>query len=390
MSELPAWLVLAAVPGHIAWLLWVDNRVHATGIDYRRIKFVGAFTKGWLFGGSLWAAGWWLLRGTAGGDLATLPTAVQAYVVVCTTISLVGALPWLVRRLMAREADVLLSDEVRLVDLRSTLGTPPQLARSTRWWTALPGNEVLTVAVHEKRLRIPRLPVELEGLRIVHLSDVHITGNIGKPFYQRIMELADEAEPDLVLLSGDLLENEACWDWIPDTFGRLRARHGTYFVLGNHDVRIDGEETRRRLSATGLVDLRGPGIVQLEIRGARVTLAGNELPWIAPAADPARLPPRDGRPELRVLVSHSPDQYAWARRHDFDLMLAGHVHGGQIQIPPIGPILAPSRFGVRYACGVFHEPPTVMHVSRGTSSKKPVRFNCPPELTTLILTGPAD
>ena len=95
----------------------------------------------------------------------------------------------------------------------------------------------------------------------------------------------------------------------------------------------------------------------------------------------------DARAPLVTLVvllpvgTHAP----WAREHDFDLMLAGHVHGGQIQIPPLGPILAPSRFGVHYACGTFHEGPTVMHVSRGLSSKLPLRYFCPPEVTTLVL-----
>jgi predicted MPP superfamily phosphohydrolase len=88
---------------------------------------------------------------------------------------------------------------------------------------------------------------------------------------------------------------------------------------------------------------------------------------------------------LRILLSHSPDQLEWARRHDFDLVLAGHTHGGQIRFPLIGPIIAPSRFGGRYACGVFCEPPTLMHVSRGVSSMFPVRLRCPPELAKLTL-----
>ncbi len=70
-------------------------------------------------------------------------------------------------------------------------------------------------------------------------------------------------------------------------------------------------------------------------------------------------------------------------------MLAGHTHGGQIRFPLVGAIFAPSRFGVRYACGVFHETPTVMHVSRGLSGLDPLRYNCAPELTKLVLRCPA-
>jgi predicted MPP superfamily phosphohydrolase len=88
---------------------------------------------------------------------------------------------------------------------------------------------------------------------------------------------------------------------------------------------------------------------------------------------------------VRILLAHSPDQLSWARRNDIDLMLAGHTHGGQIRFPLIGPILAPSRYGVRYAAGTFYLPPVVMHVSRGISGLQPLRFNCPPELTKLVL-----
>jgi uncharacterized protein len=97
-------------------------------------------------------------------------------------------------------------------------------------------------------------------------------------------------------------------------------------------------------------------------------------------------PPRtaDGS-QLRILLSHSPDQFAWARRWDFDLMLAGHTHGGQIRLPIVGPVVCPSRHGVKYAGGTFYSYPTLMHVSRGISAEAPIRLNCRPELSRLVL-----
>lgn len=67
-------------------------------------------------------------------------------------------------------------------------------------------------------------------------------------------------------------------------------------------------------------------------------------------------------------------------------MLAGHNHGGQICLPLIGPVYSPSRYGVKYAGGTFREGHAVMHVSRGVSAKRPLRWNCPPEITRLVLT----
>ena len=110
-------------------------------------------------------------------------------------------------------------------------------------------------------------------------------------------------------------------------------------------------------------------------------LAGNERPWFRalpelPSSDPDT---------FRLLLSHSPDQFPWAKRHGFHLMLAGHTHGGQIRFPWIGPIVTASRFGVRYASGFYFEPPTVLHVSRGISGVQTIRLNCPPELAKLVM-----
>ena len=88
---------------------------------------------------------------------------------------------------------------------------------------------------------------------------------------------------------------------------------------------------------------------------------------------------------MRILLSHTPDQIEWAQNADVDLMLAGHTHGGQIRLPIVGVSFCPSRFGSRYASGTFYREPTVMHVSRGLAGTRPIRINCPPELTKLVL-----
>lgn len=88
---------------------------------------------------------------------------------------------------------------------------------------------------------------------------------------------------------------------------------------------------------------------------------------------------------FRILLSHTPDNLSWAKSHHFDLMLAGHTHGGQIRLPWLGAIIAPSFHGSRYASGLYFEPPTLMHVSRGLAGIHPIRLNCPPELALLIL-----
>ena len=249
----------------------------------------------------------------------------------------------------------------------------------------LPFNEVLKICVQEKQVAIPRLLESRDPLRIVHLSDLHMSGRIERAYFERAVEEVNACEPDLVAITGDIVEREQCVDWIPATLGRLRAKGPVYYVLGNHDLHVNVKRLHTALADAGLVHLGGE-CRELTVRGTPLVVAGNELPWFKPAADLRNCPAHDstGLP-LRIVLAHSPDQFDWAQANGVDLMLAGHLHGGQVRLPILGPIFAPSRYGVRYSAGVFTAGKTVMHVSRGTGSLTPLRYNCPPEITVLTL-----
>ncbi len=220
----------------------------------------------------------------------------------------------------------------------------------------------------------------------MHLSDFHLTGRLGKAYFREVARVSNELKADLVALTGDLVESRACFDWIPDTFGRLRAEHGVYFVLGNHDLRTgDVPRLRQMLEQSGLIDLGGRRR-QIAINGQPVVLMGNELPWIKHPPTACGFAGADTA--LRIVLSHSPDQLAWARAQGADLMLAGHTHGGQICIPPLGAIFSPSAWGVKHIAGVYYRPPTILHVTRGVSGDTPLRWRCPPEIARLRLFAP--
>jgi predicted MPP superfamily phosphohydrolase len=116
-------------------------------------------------------------------------------------------------------------------------------------------------------------------------------------------------------------------------------------------------------------------------------LAGNELPWFENCHSSWSPPDESSQWELKIAVAHSPDQFPWAIKLHADLMLCGHTHGGHARFPLIGPIVAPSWYGSRYASGLFCRNNTVMHVSRGLSGVHPVRFWCVPEVSILELHG---
>ncbi len=261
-----------------------------------------------------------------------------------------------------------------------------QLAHGVaRWAAVLPGNEVFRLELNQLTLALDRLPASLAGLSIAQLSDLHMSGRIGIDYFHEVVDRTNALEPDLIVITGDLVDSATCLEWIPQTLGRLKARYGVFVILGNHDLCVDVEELRTILTRSGLTNLGGRS-QRLEIAGQTILLCGNELPWLLPADLAAHeLDLADGGESFRILLSHAPDQIRWARRRNFDLMLAGHTHGGQICFPVIGPVLAPSIFGTKYACGLFYETPTLMHVSRGTSGLTPVRYLCRPEISLLRL-----
>jgi predicted MPP superfamily phosphohydrolase len=375
---------LVAFCGHTAICVWLFNRLHAMPWPCRIIRFLErtilAFAALVL---AVYAARF-AASGTviyAGGSLAELNPAWLVYPL-ASIVAAAAAIPlWAIPKLLARTPTALQSNHTARVNLVDQLGSRPVGTKMTATLAAIPGNEIFSLAIQTKRIRIAGLPPKLAGLKIAHLSDLHMTGRFTRPFYEEIVEQTNALQPDLIALTGDICEKEACLEWIVPVLGRLNARYGKFFILGNHETRLaNAAPLRSLLGNAGFVDLAGRWIVH-PIADVPVILAGTELPWFGVAPDMTDAP----QGSFRILLSHSPDQLPWAKRTGFPLMLAGHNHGGQIRLPLIGPLITPSRFGSRYAGGLFHEPPTLLHVTRGIGGVHPLRFNCPPELPLLVL-----
>lgn len=249
----------------------------------------------------------------------------------------------------------------------------------------IPGNQSLEVALIDRELVLPQWPGELDRLSVLHLSDLHISPRMGRSFFADVSTCCAGRPADLVAVTGDILEDPRCLDWLPDLFGRLRAPLGIYWIRGNHELKCDSDRLRSVLDSCGLVCLSGRW-TSTSCRETAIVLAGNELPWFPPAAAMDAAPPPAPAGPPRIALLHSPDQFGWARREQFDLALAGHVHGGQVRIPLVGPIVAPSRHGLYYARrSVYRGGRTTMHVSRGLSAEWPLRIACRPEIVRLSL-----
>ena len=386
-------LLLVALLGHGMLSVGLLNRMHAVPLSRPLIKLLSLGI--YAFGAGVpvlivaWAV-YYDVQPRSPWPASDVPCAslVAAYLAIAVAAACVRLPQWLHWRLTARPPEQLLSNHGTRANLGATLG-PAATNGLGRLYARVPGNQILHLETNEKALAVPRLPSALDGLSIAHLSDLHLTGWIDRCYFAEVVERVNAMRADLVMIAGDLVDNNHSIDTVCELLGQLRAPQGVYFVLGNHDRRVDHRRLRQLLASAGLIDLAARRVA-MEVQGQRLILAGNELPWF-PAG-----PDMNDRPETaedqqatRIALCHTPDQIRWAQRHDFDLLLAGHTHGGQIRLPLLGPIVAPSYYGVRYASGTFYEPPTLMHVSRGVSGLQLVRWNCPPEITKLVLRSAA-
>jgi predicted MPP superfamily phosphohydrolase len=376
-------LILGAI-GHA--ILWVGlvNRIHGVGIERRWVNAITALCCIMFVFVPIAVAMAIGMPGRFPPD-GVAPAIAWDYLAVCAVVCVAAAIQRWHWRLHRERRGALQSNHTSNINLSQANAPDLTAPGIPRWLTFLPGNEALTIRVQEKQLAIPRLTPAYAGVRIVHISDLHMSGRISKAYFERVVDEVNRCDADVIAITGDLVEREACLDWVPSTFGRLEARDGVFYVLGNHDRHVPRERLTAALTEAGLIHLGG-NWRRVTIRHTPVIVAGNELPWYRPAADFDGAPTRDARGlPLRIVLAHSPDQFGWAQANDVDLLLAGHNHGGQICLPLLGPIVAPSLHGVRYASGTFRTGNTVLHVSRGTSSMTPLRWNCPPEIAVLNL-----
>jgi uncharacterized protein len=237
--------------------------------------------------------------------------------------------------------------------------------------------EAQWVELREVEAPVDGLPPELDGFTILHLSDFHLgTVSLNGRTLERAVAWSEEEEVDLVALTGDLLSRRRSQARLTDALRRFRSRHGIYSVLGNHDV----DEARSVL---------GRGLLQdssavFEIAGRRVQVVGGDphedwkLRNLERLADPGA--------DLRILLFHFPDVTQWLPPASYDLILAGHLHGGQICLPTPRGKLRLEHLRAPHWEGVHQTPAGTLHVSRGLgTSFVPFRFLARPEATKLVL-----
>lgn len=271
------------------------------------------------------------------------------------------------------------------------------------------------------RLSVP-VQRDIGRLSILHVSDTHHTGRRERLVRFLRSVPVHVGRPDIVIATGDLIEDDSGIEPITDALNSLDARYGRFYVLGSHDYfqsgfqsytkyfsskgdrppvkRADTAFLERKLQESGWVSLANRtefidigaggtgGRGSSESRAGRIRIAGVDDPYLRRDTD-AHIH-RSSDELFAIGLTHSPDSISRWMLTGFDLVLAGHTHAGQVRLPGVGALVTNSGLPSALAGGLHRIGGGWLHVSPGLGTGRfaPIRFNCRPEVTLLEVGGP--
>ena len=171
------------------------------------------------------------------------------YGVACIWLGCIFVCRWVWRNAGTQIPSAVTSRSTRMLDVQRELGKPILHGRLARALGKIPGNQATHLAIESTTLTLPGCPAVLDGLKICQLSDLHFTGRLAAEYFQEVARHVNEFEPDLIFITGDIIDRPDCLPWLELILPRLSARIGVYYVLGNHDRRISDESLLRRMLA---------------------------------------------------------------------------------------------------------------------------------------------
>jgi predicted MPP superfamily phosphohydrolase len=242
---------------------------------------------------------------------------------------------------------------------------------------------------------VPGLAADFTGLRVVQISDLHCSRRVNGAYLGEAVELAQRQHPDLIALTGDFIHaGYGHIEEAAEVVARCHAPLGVWAVLGNHDYSVRNASGRRRypdLNQAVADALRRHGIRVLDNESAVISRGQGQLYLVglsdlwSCAFDPNKALAGLDPHIPRLVLAHNPCSIESMNGHRCDLMLSGHTHGGQVNLPRLGRV-ALSKRGKRYAAGLYHIGKTWLYVNKGVGvGTFPVRFNVRPEVAVFTL-----
>jgi predicted MPP superfamily phosphohydrolase len=242
--------------------------------------------------------------------------------------------------------------------------------------------------IREIDVPVPGLPPDLQGLRILQLSDIHLSAFLSEAELARVVDAARELRPHLAVVTGDLISGlgdplEECIRQV----ARLKSDAGTFGCMGNHERYAYAEREAEELGARQGIRFLRSASQDLRFGNSVINLAGVDYQPRAEREKYLRGAERMVKPgTLNVLLSHNPDVFPVAARQGYDLMLAGHTHGGQVTIEILDRGINPARFFTPFVYGLYRTGKATAYVTRGIGTIGiPARIGAPPEISVLRL-----
>lgn len=242
-------------------------------------------------------------------------------------------------------------------------------------------DEANSLSLEKVQITLPRLPKKLDGLRIIHLSDIHHSPFTGREHIMRAIKISNRLKPDLFILTGDYVSHENSYiEPVAEMLGDLKSEFGTFACLGNHDHWTDPAAVVNSFRDHGIKMLVNEGL-RFEARGATFWLAGVDDHMVGHTDLPSAL--RGSFPdEMKLLLAHNPIIFRQSVRNNIDLTLSGHTHGGQIRIRDSKHRLIRRK----RAAGLSKRKDSQIYITRGIGTVVvPARYQCPPEISLLEL-----
>jgi uncharacterized protein len=322
-----------------------------------------------------------------------------------------------IHRLPTRPATTVLHDFVPDPSRRTFFRTASVVAGAAPFLGVMYGYAAERLRYEVRRIEIPlaNLTPELDGLQIVQISDIHLSSYMTRESVRRAVDMANDVGADLAVVTGDLITgvHDSVHDSV-DEVSRLYAPLGVYGCNGNHEIYARAEDLAERLYAqAGMKMLRKDNSL-ITYKGAQLNLIGvdyqrERLPSGRKVQMLANIEPLIRRDMPNILLSHNPNSFNRAAELGIELSLAGHTHGGQVQVEILDVSLSPARFITDYIAGLYHRPLLMpdqprrmgetiklmpnapkglaaLYVNRGLGTVgAPVRLGAPPEITHIVL-----
>ena len=246
--------------------------------------------------------------------------------------------------------------------------------------------QAISPKVVKDEIKIPNLSPDLEGLKILQLSDVHIGPFMNETFVAQLRDMGNEQKPDLVFLTGDLIDGHVeNIGWQLEGFKDIKSTYGTYMIAGNHEYYWDVGKWIKQHQSFGYKTLLNEGDV-ITIGNTKLGIAGiadstakrydlKEVPDMKKCAESI------AEADLKILLAHRPRFADEATKHGFDLQFSGHTHGGQTY--PFVPLVALVQ---KYLAGLYKVGDMQLYVSRGAGFwGPPLRLGVTPEVNVITL-----